>query len=256
MGLGDTTTLEIATPEGVRFSLPLAGPPSRALAWFIDFVVLLGVNWTAGLLVLPLDALSEGWAMAVRILFFFGSTTGYGVVLEWAWNGQTLGKRALRLRVVDEHGLHLTLSQAVVRNLLRAVDSLPLFYAVGGAAMVLTRRCQRLGDVAAGTVVVRTPPARRPQTESLLGGRINSFRDHPLQEARLRQQTSPEEARLVLSSLLRRDELTPACRLRVYRELADHFRAKAEFPVEVTATLSDEQYLRNVADSLFRRAVR
>ena len=253
MALGQTTTLDIRTPDGVHFSLPLAGPVTRALAWMIDCVVLVGLNWVVSLLMLPLLALSFSWAIAAQVLTLFIITTFYGVILEWLWRGQTVGKRVLKLRVMDERGLGLRPSQIVVRNLLRAVDSLPIFYVVGGAAMVLTRHCQRLGDLAAGTVVVRTPLLREPRLELLLAGQYNSFRDHPLIEARLRQRVSPDEARLVLTALVRRDELDPARRIEIYREIADHLRTLAPFPPEVTATLTDEQYLRNTAGTIFHR---
>jgi uncharacterized RDD family membrane protein YckC len=256
MALGQTTTLDIFTPEGVRFSLPLAGPISRGLAWFIDFAVLAGLSWVASLLILPFFAVSIAWGMALQVIVFFLVTTFYGVILEWWWRGQTVGKRVLRLRVMDERGLGLRFGQIVLRNLLRAVDSLPLFYAVGGTAMVLTRHCQRLGDIAAGTIVVRTPSLREPRLEGLLAGRYNSFRDHPLIEARLRQRTSPEAAQLALSALLRRDEIDPARRVELFRELADHFRSLAEFPPEVTIALTDEQYVRNVVEALFRKVKR
>ncbi|MGI8605069.1 MAG: RDD family protein [Verrucomicrobiales bacterium] len=253
MALGQTTTLDIVTPEGVRFALPLAGPVTRSLAWFIDFLVIVLLDWVASLVMLPLVAVSVAWGAAFQVLVFFLITSLYGVGLEWCWRGQTVGKRVLKLRVMDERGLGLSLAQVVVRNILRAVDSLPLFYVVGGAAMVLTRHCQRLGDLAAGTVVVRTPTFREPRIEGLLAGQYNSFHDHPLTEAQLRQRASPAEAQLVLSALLRRDELTPENRLKVFRELASHFRALAVFPPAVTTPLGDEQYLRNVADSLFRK---
>jgi hypothetical protein len=203
-----------------------------------------------------LFSLSFSWAVAVQVLTLFIITTFYGIVLEWWWRGQTVGKRVLKLRVMDERGLGLRPSQIVVRNILRAVDSLPLFYVVGGVAMVFTRHCQRLGDLAAGTVVVRTPVLREPRLEALLAGQYNSFRDHPLVEARLRQRVSPEEAQLVLSALIRRDELDPPRRIAVYREIADHLRSLAPFPAEVTATLTDEQFLRNAAETIFRRVKR
>ena len=87
---------------------------------------------------------------------------GYGMVTEWFWRGQTLGKRVLRLRVVDEAGLALRPSQIVVRNLLRAVDFLPVAYGFGLTAMLLDGRFRRLGDLAAGTMVIYDAPAQQP----------------------------------------------------------------------------------------------
>lgn len=248
-----TTTLDIRTPEGVEFSLPLAGPASRAAAVAIDFGVVLAVTWGLSTLSALVTLVSPEWAAALPALIFFLVHTLYSMVLEGVWRGQTVGKRALGLRVVDARGLTLQPGQVVVRNLLRLVDILPAFYAVGGVAVTFTRHCQRLGDLAAGTVVVRRTTVREPRLDAVLAGPHNSFRAHPLVEARLRQRTSPELAAVALSALLRRDALEPSARLRVFGALAGHFRELAPFPAEATAGLSDEQYLRNVVESVYRR---
>jgi len=248
-----TTTLDIRTPEGVEFSLPLAGPASRAAALTIDFVVVLAVTWGLSTLSVLVTLISPEWAAALPALIFFLVHMTYSMVLEGWWRGQTVGKRALGLRVVDARGLTLQPGQVVMRNLLRLVDILPAFYTVGGAAMVLTRHCQRLGDLAAGTVVVRRTSVREPRLDAVLAGPYNSFRHHPLVEARLRQRTTPELAALALSALMRRDALEPSARLRVFAALAAHFRELASFPAGATAGLSDEQYLRNVVETVYRR---
>jgi uncharacterized RDD family membrane protein YckC len=251
--LGQTATLEIRTPEGVVFALPLAGPISRSLALVMDLLVVMAITWAVSILMVLWAIVSPGWAGAMQALVFFTVQAMYPMALEWLWRGQTVGKRVMKLRVVDDRGLGLRPGQVVIRNLLRAVDSLPLFYMIGGICMVFSRHCQRLGDLAAGTVVVRTQPVRSPRLEGLLAGQYNSFRQHPLLEARLRQKTSPEEAGLALSALLRRDALEPVHRLRVFGELAAHYREMAPFPPEATEGLTDEQYLRNVVETLFRR---
>jgi len=248
-----TTTLDIRTAEGVVFTLPLAGPASRAAALGIDIILVIALSWLLSALSGLVAVVSPDWAAALPGLIFFFVQTVYGMVLEGLWRGQTVGKRVLGLRVVDDRGFRLRASQVVVRNLLRLVDALPVFYLVGGVAMALSRHCQRLGDVAAGTVVVRSRTVRQPRFDGLLAGRYNSFRDHPILEARLRQRTSPDLAALILSALLRRDELEPSARLRVYARLVGHLRGLVEFPPEVTEGLSDEQYLRNAADTVYRR---
>lgn len=253
MSLGKTTTLEIRTPEGVVFSLPLAGPVSRAIAITLDYFVVLGLAWACNTLLLLVAIVSPAWALALPVLVFFAVQMFYGMLCEWFWRGQTVGKRVMGIRVVDDRGLGLRPGQVVVRNILRAVDSLPLFYLVGGVAMVFSRHCQRLGDLAAGTVVVRSVPVREPRLEALLAGEYNSFRQHPMVEAQLRQKASPEEAGLALSALLRRNDLEPEQRLRVFSEIASHFRGVASFPEEITVALTDEQYVRNVVDTLFRK---
>jgi hypothetical protein len=142
----------------------------------------------------------------------------------------------------------------VIRNLLRFVDSLPGIYLVGGLASLLNRRAQRLGDFAANTIVVRHPKIADPDLDQLLAGKFNSFRRYPHLEARLRQRVSPKEAAVALQALLRRDELEPAPRVELFEELAGLFRAKVEFPQEATDGLSDEQYVRNVVDIVFRES--
>jgi hypothetical protein len=199
-----------------------------------------------------LSLLSFGVAQAAQIILFFVLSLGYRIVLEWSWRGQTIGKRVLRLRVVDAQGLRLHFSQIVIRNLLRFIDALPLCYLVGGIACVVSRRAQRLGDFAANTVVIRHPKLAEPDLDQLLSGKYNSFHPYPHLEARLRQRISATEAGLALQALLRRDELEPAARLEVFQDLAAHFRAKADFPAAATDGLTDEQYVRNVVDVLFR----
>ncbi|MES1261293.1 MAG: RDD family protein, partial [Acidobacteriota bacterium] len=156
------SAVEISTPEGVTFSLPLAGPVSRLLALAIDgsiiFTAITAISFAAGGVV---SALGD-YLIAAQLLLYFTVQIGYGLSLEWFWNGRTVGKRALGLRVVDAQGLRLEFSQALIRNLLRAVDSLPLFYLLGGMVCVLNPRLQRLGDLAAGTIVVRTRRLKLP----------------------------------------------------------------------------------------------
>jgi uncharacterized RDD family membrane protein YckC len=219
----------------------------------IDLLAILLITWVLSMLLVLWVIVSPTWALALQALAFFLVQTLYAMVFEWCWRGRTLGKRAMGLRVIDERGLALRPGQVVIRNLLRAVDWLPACYLVGGAAVWLTRHCQRLGDLAAGTVVIRTQPVRSVRIEALLAGEFNSFRQYPVIEARLRQKASADDAGLALSALLRRDELEPACRLRVFRELVMHYRELAPFPLEATEGLTDEQYLRNVAETLFRR---
>lgn len=247
------SSLQIKTPEGVVFSLILAGPVSRFLAWTIDLACIMLISIMLGQLLALLVLLSPDLGGAVRMVLYFVVSIGYGMVLEWKWRGQTVGKKLLRLRVMDEHGLKLRVSQIVVRNLLRGVDALPLLYGVGGVACLLSRRAQRLGDFAANTVVVRIPKIAEPDLDQILGTTFNSLADHPHLAARLRQRVSPREATAALQALLRRDQLEATARLELFHELASHFRAAVAFPEEATEGITDEQYVRNVLDIMFRR---
>ncbi len=246
-------TLTVRTPEGVVFATRLAGPVTRFLAWAVDVMCIGIVSKFASYLVTPLFLLSPDVAQGLVILIYFIVTLAYGILLEWLWRGQTVGKRLLRLRVVDIEGMRLQPSQVVVRNLLRAVDFLPAFYVVGGLACLFNRHAQRLGDVAANTVVIRLPRIETPDVGQLMAGKFNSLRQHPHLEARLRQRVAPAEADLALRALMRRDDFDPAERVKLFRDLAAHFRQRVVFPPETSEGITDEQYVRNVVDSLYRR---
>ena len=248
-----THQLVIRTPEGVRFSLALAGPISRCLAWLLDAACISIASKTAASIIGIFGALSPDVSMALTIVLFFIINTVYAIALEWFWQGQTLGKRVMGLRVIDIRGLRLTLNQIIMRNLLRAVDSLPFLYLVGGAATLLNRYGQRLGDIAANTVVIKEAGAVEPDLENLMSRNgYNSLRSYPHIVARLRQQIQPEEAGLALQALVRRNDLAPEARVGVFDEIADYFKAKTAFPPEATDGVSSEQYVRNVVDVLYR----
>lgn len=244
--------LQISTPEGIRFSLKLAGPMVRFLASLIDFLIVMVVSMVIAMTFGMLGILSPDIASALMILGLFVLQVGYGITMEWSRQGQTIGKRAMGIRVVDASGLRLQLHQVVMRNLLRFVDSLPVFYLVGGVAMLLNRSLQRLGDLAANTVVVRVGRVEEPDLEQLFAGKFNSLRKHPHLVARLRQKVSADEAATALQAVLRRGELEDASRVELFRELGEHFRSKVEFPPDTVEGIADEQYVRNVVDVLYR----
>ena len=252
MGIAKTNTLTISTPEGVEFSMLLAGPISRFLAWSVDLLAILSLNKLLNVVIGAAGIISQDLAAAGGILGYFVVSIGYGIALEWLWRGQTLGKRLLRLRVTDVNGLQLQFSQVVIRNLLRFVDSLPALYLVGGMACLINRHAQRLGDYAANTIVVWNPRLDEPDLDQLLEGKYNSFRKHPHLEARLRQNVSPAEARIALQALVRRDEIGPGSRVELFESLVSHFKSIVAFPPEATDGISDEQYVRNVVAALFR----
>jgi hypothetical protein len=156
---------------------------------------------------------------------------------------------------MDVRGLRLQPYQIIIRNLLRAVDSLPAAYLVGGLTSLFNRYAQRLGDLAANTIVIRERRVVEPDLDVILEKvHYNSLRDYPHLAARLRQQAAPEEAELALQALMRRDALTPEARVALFEELAAHFRQKVTFPQEALEGVSDEQYVRNVVDVLFKAA--
>lgn len=246
-------TLAIRTPEGIEFALPLAGPVSRMLAWLIDMAVVMTIANLAEKALAPLGFLGKDISDAIRMVAYFVISLAYMAAAEWLWRGQTVGKRLLRLRVVDAGGLKLEPSQVIVRNLMRFIDALPALYLVGGISCLASGRRQRLGDLAAGTVVIRAPKLDRPDLDQLLGGKYNSLAEIRHLAARLRQRVRPEVGTLALEALLRRDEIEPRARLKLFGEMAGYFRSLVPYPPEVSEQLSDEQYVRNVAELLYRK---
>jgi len=247
--------LTIRTPEGVTFTLPLAGPVVRSMAWFIDVISIL-IAYTICLQVLNVVGLiMADLTSALFILILFVLRTGYSMVLELFWNGQTVGKWALGLRVMDVNGLRLQPSQIILRNLLRTVDSLPSLYLLGGITSLINRNGQRLGDLAANTIVVKTSKAFEPDLDLILDkNAYNSLHAYPHLTARLRQQVDPEEAAVALQALMRRNSLLPEARVALFDEIAGHFKSKIAFPPEAVEGVSDEQYVRNVVDVLYKSA--
>ncbi len=248
-------TLLIKTPEGVEFSLRLAGPITRFLAWAIDLATIIAIISIINVFFAILGILSRDLAAAANIIGFFVVSIGYGILTEWYWQGQTLGKKLLRLRVMDSQGLRLQFSQVVIRNLLRFIDSLPALYLVGGLVCLLNQRAQRLGDFAANTIVTWNPRVSEPDLNQLLEGKYNSFHDYPHLEARLRQHVTPLEAQIAVQSIMRRDTLDPEARIALFRDLSAYFQTLVTFPQEATDGISDERYVRNVVEAIFRPKV-
>jgi uncharacterized RDD family membrane protein YckC len=247
-----TRTLQVRTPEGIVFSFQLATPVTRSLAYAVDFACVSTITTMLGVVSGLLGIFSADISRAVSIVIYFVVSIGYGMFTEWYWRGQTVGKRLLRLRVLDEQGMRLEFSQIAIRNLLRCIDMLPLFYAVGGVAWVFSRKAQRLGDLAASTIVVRNPALKEPDLDQLAPDKWNSLRDYPHLYARLRQRISPRVAAVTLDAILRRAEFEAPERLALFRDLAVYFKKLVAFPPEVGEGATDEQYVRNVADIVFR----
>ncbi|KRG40499.1 hypothetical protein ARC78_01140 [Stenotrophomonas pictorum JCM 9942] len=151
------TYREVITPEGVPLQLPAAGPVPRALAWLIDLMVRVGVLTLMSPLLALLGGLGQGLYLGLMFLMFWA----YPIILE-VWLGQTLGKKAVGLRVIARDGAPLGWMAAIVRNLLRTVDMLPFGYALGLICCLYDPYGRRLGDLVAGTLVVHLPPRTAP----------------------------------------------------------------------------------------------
>ena len=171
--------LTIATPEGVLFRLPLAGPASRLYAMLVDLTIVLGAVNGIGLLIYWIFAKAPGFGFMVTTLAEFAIGFAYSALLEGFWNGQTIGKRLFHLRVIDQAGLPLRIEQAWVRNLMRVFDALPFAYLVGGISVLSSPLMQRFGDRVAGTLVVRQTPLAVAGEEFWTRQKYNSFTEYP-----------------------------------------------------------------------------
>ena len=150
------TVRTVPTPEGIELSLRVAGPMPRARAWLLDLLIRLAILLVLGIMLGALGKVGGG----LMLLIAFVLEWAYPVLFEVLREGQTPGKRACDLRVLHEDGTPVQWRASVARNLIRTVDFLPVFYGFGLIAMLLNRDFKRLGDLAAGTIVVHTQSKR------------------------------------------------------------------------------------------------
>ena len=246
--------LEVVTSDHVVLRYDLAGAGNRGFAALFDFVVAsaLTVGWITAWSILV--AATGGTLIGVVVFSAVVFGWSYFIVLEWLWNGQTLGKRLFGLRVINEDGSPARFFAVFVRNLVRVVDFLPGFYGFGLVSIVLSSRSQRLGDLAAGTYVVR---ARHPRVDWLAlrtldggtsgagearAGRTEGTGVSDLHVGGL----SGEAQRLVREFVLREAKLPRAERQRLAARIAAHLRER----VPDSAEADDVELIRAVARSL------
>lgn len=158
------TARNVDTPEGCRIALRVAGPVSRARAYLIDFMI----RGTVFLTLAQILAFFGQMGSGIALIMLFALEWLYPTLFEAFWRGATPGKYLCRLAVLHDNGTPVGAAASVIRNTLRAVDFFPIFYGVGAATMFLSRDYKRLGDLAAGTVVVYCdePVARKPDSSS------------------------------------------------------------------------------------------
>lgn len=165
--------LSIPTPEQVELKFSLAGIGSRFVALLLDQLILVGLLLLEMFLLSWISAMAHGggasglnnagkWFLAIVIFGNFCVLWGYFALFEAFWHGQTPGKRAMKLRVIKDSGRQITLFESLARNLLRFVDYLPSLYLAGVITMLCNKRNQRLGDLAAGTLVIHERAGEQP----------------------------------------------------------------------------------------------
>lgn len=240
MELDDRVT--VSTPEGVDVDLVVAGLGSRFSSSIVDTTVQGALIFTS--LVVG-GAVAGGVAVASvgSLLAIFG----YPIVCDALLGGRTLGRRLTGLKLVTDDGGAVDLTAASLRNIIRVIDFLPAFYSVGAIACLATTHTQRLGDMAAGTIVVRLAPSRAAQV-AVPGAR----RADPAPIAAVPPEAATwdltglgrDDLAVVRSFLERRGDLDPEARARVARELA---RRLAPVVVGPDPTWGDEAFLEAVA---------
>lgn len=200
--------LNIDTPELVSIEMPLAGIGSRFIAILIDYLIWAGIVVLlviAGTIIVPslaiVGRIPANWAIGILLLTFFLLHWGYFALFEALGNGRTPGKRAARIRVIHRSGRAVSFVEALARNLVRFVDYLPSLYAVGLISIFLSRQNQRLGDLVAGTLVVRDREIETPHWGEMGSRTITapSFADAPAEPAGTHRIFAPPHLRLSLS---------------------------------------------------------
>ena len=241
-------SLIVKTPESVAFSYDLAGLGSRFLAVTIDLAIqllLLGaIIWALALAAAsaPRSAITAAASKSVQsvttaivvglmfVIFF-----GYFIVFEAFWNGRTPGKTVMGLRVVRDAGYPLDLTSAVIRNLVRIGEFFLGFYAISALACVLSHENKRLGDMAAGTIVVRDAPIAA----------LNNLVSVSEQVTRSGMLTAQEYA-LIDEFVARRTSLAPRIRARMAAQIATHVRSRVSYDLQ---QLPDDELLERLSAS-------
>ncbi len=233
----------VDTPENITFNYELAGIGTRFLAATVDSILLLGLQLVLwfGLLVLAtlLDgvlAIADSVVLAIATTLSFAFLWGYYLYFELTQNGRSPGKSLLRLRVVREGGRPITFNASAIRNLVRLIDFLPAFYGVGVLTMFVDGQARRLGDLAAGTLVVKEARAvslqdlTQPQTGRAVAAPIPpALAQVPLLEhMRLVQR---EDYDLVQEFLRRRPQLSRQSRERLAAQLATTLSERLQISV-------------------------
>ncbi|MBL8916471.1 MAG: RDD family protein [Archangium sp.] len=250
-------THTVVTPEYVEFNFVVAGLLSRLLALIIDTVVanlissilLILVMLVAALLATVIGTQGLELGLAVYFVISFLVQYGYMLLLEAVWSGQTVGKRVMGLRVVQDTGVRVTMHHSLLRNLIRLFDNLPIFYLVGGVVALFSENHQRLGDILAGTIVVRERRLKIPAQLERPDGDVTLLSDADFR-ARVAK-LSAEEETLLFSAAIRREELGMEARLNLFATLAR--RLEDDLGFTKPPHLSDEKLVLLVSAALAAR---
>ena len=244
----------IVTPEAVLLEFETAGVASRTVAELLDLGVQLGGLGVVLFAVSFLGSVGGGGevaAVVVALLALFLALVGYPAAMETFWNGRTLGKAAMGLRVVTREGAPERFRHAAIRSMIGLVEIYLLLGIPAVISIVTSRRDQRLGDLVAGTLVLRQRAGRRAAPPVAFGvpwnwdGYVQTLDVSPITD---------EQYGVVRAVLLRLGELTPAARWQVTTEVATAVAGQMRIPVPVE--VAPEMFLTCVATAYQRRHAR
>jgi uncharacterized RDD family membrane protein YckC len=219
--------LTIDTPEQISLEYEIAGPGSRFMALFVDLMIQIIGTVVLVILLLILGVsftFHSTWAVALYVLGGFLLQWGYFAGFEIAWKGQTPGKRQAGIRVINETGREASVYEAIARNLLRAVDSMPGVYALGALVMFLSPQNKRVGDYVAGTIVIHD---RKPEEDAIFFNTTEQEADDINYSV-----LTATDLHAIEMFLQRRLDLELPVRQKTARKLAEHFRQKCEVAAE------------------------
>jgi uncharacterized RDD family membrane protein YckC len=234
--------ITIATPEGIELELVLAGAGSRFIAAILDFALQVVLIVLAA--IVTADLIGGGIGEALLAIAVFATLYVYDVAFEVLAGGRTPGKWMTHLRVVRDQGNPVDLPASAIRNLLRVIDLLPGAYLVGLMSVLLTKRNQRLGDLAAGTLVIRDSRTRRKPSASPVGSETLDSSGWDVSAV------STEELVAIRRFLDRRESLDKRARVELAHRLEHGLRAKVAGAPEAIAS---EVFLEALAAAKSRR---
>jgi uncharacterized RDD family membrane protein YckC len=234
----------VQTPEQMQVVFAIAGIGSRFLAIALDFLIQAAITILAFIGVAVANALGllsrvsqeTTWMIAILIVAAFLLYYGYFMLFEIFWNGQTPGKRIVGIRVVKDNGHPLSALETIGRNLMRIVDQLPGFYAIGLVTALLNRQNKRLGDYVAGSIVLRERSLEELKPAWQTGSTVTTAAPRLGAERLL-----PEDVALIDTFLQRRHDLQAEVRYRMGSDILRRLAGK--LTVEATDGRSTEAIL-------------
>ncbi len=247
----DNNFISVTIPEGITFTIPLAGPVVRSCAAITDILIITAFTGSLMQLISILSIISQDLVGFAAILIQFILSSGYGIFTEWLMNGQTFGKRFFRIRVIDCSGLPLRLYQVILRNILRPIDQLPLFYLTGGLTCFFSRHFQRLGDHVANTVVIISRTMDPTDIPEFRKSKYNSIIHVPHLAARIRQVVTPEQRAIAVDALSRVNGFDPEARIEIFKTIATTFKTSCNIPPEYTDGIPDEILVADIVEVFY-----